>query len=257
MKALDTELAFPREHDLPVGPPLHLERPGRAAELLSPFILPERLERLEAVLARRTRRLTLLLETVHDAHNIAACVRTCDAFGLQDLHIIPCADKPLRLSKMVSTGAHRWLTIHVHDTLEDALETLSASGYRLTVTEVVPGETSDTPSDIPLDAPLCLAFGNERDGISDALSAAAQGRLHIPMAGFVESFNVSVAVAVSVSRIRERVDALDEPIWGLSADEKNALLDAWIVEDVPRAHAVLQEISRRQESCLSPDGGSA
>jgi tRNA (guanosine-2'-O-)-methyltransferase len=257
MKALDTKLSFPLDRDLPVGPPLYLERAGRATELLTPFVLPERLERLRAVLARRTRRLTLLLEAVHDAHNIAACVRTCDAFGLQDLHIIPPGDKPLRLSKMVSTGAHRWLTVHIHACLDDALGALSASGYRLAITDVVADTARDTPATVDLDEPLCLAFGNERDGITDALSAAAERRLHIPMAGFVESFNVSVAVAISVSRIRERIDALDAGTWRLAEAERRAILDTWIVEDVPRSRAVLLEISRRHASGLSPDGGSA
>jgi len=256
MKALDTALPLLLDRDLPVGPPLNLECAGRATELLAPFVMPERLERLRGVVARRTRRLTVLLEQVHDAHNIAACVRTCDAFGLQDLHVIPPADKPLRLSKLVSTGAHRWVTVHVHESLEDALHALSASGYRLAGMDVVTGETHHTPGTIALDEPLCLAFGNERDGVSDALNAAAERLVHIPMEGFVESFNVSVAVAITVARLRERIDTLGEGAWGLGDGEKTALLDAWIVEDVPRARAVLLEISRRRASALSPDGGS-
>jgi tRNA (guanosine-2'-O-)-methyltransferase len=257
MKALDTHLAFLSDRRLPTGPPLDLERCGRATELLSPFVLPERLERLRSVLTCRTRRLTLLLDQVHDAHNIAACARTCDAFGLQDLHVIPQTGKPLRLSKMVSTGAHRWITVHIHEDVTAARRALGARGYRVAVAEVEDGASSSTPATIELTDPLCLAFGNERDGISEALREAADLRFHIPMAGFVESFNVSVAVAITVSRLRERLDGLDPANWRLSDDEQSALLDTWVVEDVPQARAVLLEIARRHVSVLSPVGGSA
>ena len=253
MKALDTHLAFLDERELPPGPPLNLEQVGRATSLLTPFVLPERIQRLTSVIEHRTRRITLLLERVHDAHNVAACARTCDAFGLQDLHIIPPEDKPLRFSKLVSSGAHRWLTVHVHDTLDSALQALRSSGYMLAVTDVSSEAPCDTPASLPLDAPLCVAFGNERDGVSQALRAAADMPLHIPMTGFVESFNVSVAVAIACSRLRERIDAMPPAAWQLSTSERAALMDTWVIEDVPHAHAVLMEIARRHSEPPCPD----
>jgi tRNA (guanosine-2'-O-)-methyltransferase len=241
---------------LPSGPPLSLERPGRATELLRPFVLPERLERLRTVIANRTRRLTLLLEEVHDAHNISACIRTCEAFGLLELHLIPAASKPLKVSRLVASGADRWLTVHIHDDLDGARRALKERGYRLAVTDPREGPGLHTPSDIPIDAPLCIAFGNEKEGVSARLLAAADLRLHIPMSGFVESLNISVAVAISVARIRERFEQMPAASWRLEGDQQAALLDRWILEDVPHARTILEEIAKRQQSALYREDGS-
>ena len=241
---------------LPVGPPLSLERGGRVTELLSPFVLPERLERLREVVGNRTRRLTLLLEEVHDAHNIAACIRTCEAFGLLELHLIPSADKPLKMSRLVASGADRWLTLHIHDDLDSAQRVIAEQGYRLAVTDPREGPNLHTPSALPLQAAVCLAFGNEKDGVSEALLNAAELRLHVPMAGFVESLNISVAVAISVARIRERLEESADNTWRLSDSEQAMLLDQWILDDVPHAHAILEEIAKRQQSALYREDGS-
>jgi tRNA (guanosine-2'-O-)-methyltransferase len=232
---------------LPSGPPLFLEELGRTTELLKPFVVPERLERLRSVVSRRTRRLTLLLEKVHDSHNIAACIRTCEAFGLLALHLIPpVTAKPLKMSRVVASGADRWLTVHVHEDLAAAQRALRGSGYLLAVADARPGAGLHTPSEIALDAPLCVAFGNERDGVSAELLRAADLRLHIPMSGFVESLNISVAVAISVSRIRERLEQIPSGAWQLTGDEQLQLVDQWILDDVPHAQSILEEIAKRQ-----------
>ena len=249
-------LASSDVHELPAGPPLSLERIGRVTELLRPFVLPERLERLRDVVSSRTRHLTLLLEEVHDAHNIAACIRTCEAFGLQELHLIPCTEKPLKMSRLVASGADRWLKVHVHEDVAAAEHALKGSGYRIAVTDPREGPDLHTPSDISIASPLCIAFGNEKEGVSDALIAAADLRLHIPMSGFVESLNISVAVAISVARIRERLEQSPESRWKLTAEQQAALLDRWILEDVPHAHSILEEIAKRQQSALNPEDGS-
>ena len=243
--------------DLPSGAPLHLELPGQITKALSPFVLPERLERLRGVVRNRTLRLTLLLEEVHDAHNIAACIRTCEAFGVLELHLIPSSTKPLKMSRLVASGADRWLHLHIHEDLESACEALKSAGYRLAVTDAQVGEKLATPSDIAINTPLCIAFGNEHDGVSPALKDAADLRVHIPMSGFVESLNISVAVAIVVSRIRERLESQEQDNWRLDAQEELELLDDWILEDVPHAKQILKEIAKRQRDALSGELGSA
>ena len=247
---MDPKLPWHRR--LPSGPPLHLETPGRATAVLTPFLLPVRLERFRAVLARRTRYLTALIEEVHDRHNIAACVRSCDAFGLQDLHVIPREGEDTRLSRNVAGGSHRRITVHRHDGLEAAVDALRARGYRLVVTDLGgDGAEPETPETVPVDAPICVAFGNEATGISDALRAAADVRLRIPMRGFVESFNISVACAVTLYALRRRID-LEVPAArrALTPEEAADILDRWVVDDVPHAMAVIDELAKRhrQES---------
>ncbi|MCB9788241.1 MAG: RNA methyltransferase [Deltaproteobacteria bacterium] len=239
-----------RASTLPGGPPLHLEDPGAATRHLSAFVQPERLARLREILARRTRHLTVLLERVHDPHNVAACLRTCDAFGVQDLHMVPDDPQSTRISRMVSRGAQRWVTVHRHDDTAAALAALRGRGYRVVATALGEAPPPVPVSALPLDAPLCIAFGNESDGVSDLLREQADGLALIPMRGFVESLNVSVAFAIALASLRDRLDALAPPPPGLQDAEAARILDGWIVEDVPRAREVLRELARR--ASLSP-----
>jgi len=234
--------------DIDEGPPLHLERPGAITEHLSPFVRPQRVERLRDVAARRTRYLTALVEGVHDPHNLSACIRSCDAFGLQQLHIVPEHRLPFRLSPVIASGATRWVTVHIHDTVEQALEVLHAEGYRVAATDLG-GETEPTPvGDVRVDAPLCIAFGNEHEGISQTLRDACDERVRIPMYGFVESFNISVAFALAVGNLRERAIKHTGKVGDLTPGELTLLLDRWLYDDVPRAPSVLRELARRASS---------
>jgi len=236
---------------LPVGAPLHLERPGRALELFKGFLEPERLERLRTTLARRTRHLTVVADSFHDGHNIAACVRSCEAFGIQDLHLIPQPEikKQKRLSMMVSTGAHKWLSIVRHKSPGAAGEALHAAGYAIVIAEPLKGRGCLSVDELSLDRPVALVLGNEHDGVSAALRDQADAWTHIPTRGFVESLNVSVACAIAVSRLRSRMDTELGPEALLNADEQVALLDLWVARDVPRVRQVVQELIHRESGC--------
>lgn len=233
--------------DLPHGPPLHLERPGRTTALLAPFLRPQRLARFREVLAARTRHLAGLLEHVHDPHNIAACVRSCDAFGLQDLHVVPQAGAPPRLSGAVAGGSHRRVNVRTHEDAEAAVDALRRAGYRLAVTDLGGRGPIETLEEVACDGPLCVAFGNERDGISPALRAHADVRVRIPMRGFVTSFNISVAFALTTYTLRRRMDALPAARLALPGDYAARILDRWVLSDMPQARAVVAELVRRAE----------
>ncbi len=231
---------------LPAGPPLHLERPGAAAELLGPQLTPERLGRMQGVLAHRTRHLTALVEDIHDPHNVAACVRSCDACGIQDLHIVTTAGAPLRVGRAVSKGANRWLTLRYHGSIEAAAEAIHAAGYLIGATDLG-GATPPIPlPEVPIERPLCLAFGNEHAGISQHLRELSDFRVRIPMHGFVESLNISVAFALSMFTLRMKLDAQTGGAGDLDEAARAALLDRWIFAQVKRAPEVLaREIARR------------
>ena len=160
------------------------------------------------------------------------------------------------MSRLVASGADRWLTLHVHSDLQSACDALDTDGYRLAATDVGGSVAPRSPSEITIDMPLALAFGNERDGISAELRERATMLMHIPMSGFVESLNISVAVAIAVSRIRERLEHTNPCQWRLSEESRSRLLDGWVLQDVPHARSVLKEIAKRQLSRLSDKGGS-
>ena len=240
--------------DLPHGPPLHLERPGRALELLGPFLLPERVARMQRALAMRTAHTTIVLEHLHDPHNIGACIRTLDALGLQDLHVIrqpviqPGAayPEPLKLGRDVTRGSERWLDVHTYDHGADAFAALKNAGYAIAVTDIHGDRPSHAPTDVPLDRPLAVVFGNEHEGVSEAAREAADMRLLLPMHGFVESLNVSVAVAMIMGRLRERVDCeIPAEIRNLPTERSNRILDRWICNDIPNLRVVVRELQAR------------
>lgn len=234
---------------LPEGPPLHLEVPGNATRHLTPFVAPGRIARMRELLARRTRRVTALFEHVHDPHNVAACVRSADACGLFELHFVTPKGRPLHLSSDVSSGANRWVHRHFHASTEDALATLRGRGYRIAATDLGGEEPPVDLREVPIgDAhpPICVALGNEHEGISEALREAADLRVRIPMWGFVESLNISVAFALTAFDLRSRLErARGSDRGDLDPETAARTLDQWVVGDVRGARRVLAELARR------------
>jgi tRNA (guanosine-2'-O-)-methyltransferase len=167
-------------------------------DALGPRLTEERRRRIDAVVASRTGRLQVALEGVHDPHNAAAVVRTADAFGVQRVHIVEHGVR-FRASRKVTQGAHKWVDISVWKTPAPFVAAMHEAGARVLVA------ATDGAVDLrELDAsrPMALVFGNEADGISAALTDLADGAFRIPMYGFVESFNVSVAAAIAISTLR-------------------------------------------------------
>lgn len=217
-------------------------RPGEIAQRLGPYLAPGRLERMREVLTRRTRRLTAVLDRFYDPNNVAACMRTADALGVQDVWVVR-SDRtsPLGLrepSRAVSLDAARWLT-RIDCEPDDVVPRLG--DHRLVVTAL---DGTDTLDAIPLDRPLAVVFGAERDGAADALIAAAEHRVALPMRGFSQSLNVSVAFGIVMSRLRERLER-ERDDWVLGPDARAALLDGWVHRDVAHADAILAELGRR------------
>ena len=167
-------------------------------EALGPRLSDDRRRRIDAVVANRTSRLQVALEGVHDPHNAAAVVRTADAYGVQRVHIVEHGVR-FRASRKVTQGAHKWVDISVWRTPAQFVAAMRDAGARVLVAAM------DGAADLhELDTarPLALVFGNEADGISKELRDLADGAFRIPMYGFVESLNVSVAAAISISTLR-------------------------------------------------------
>ncbi|MCZ7678683.1 MAG: RNA methyltransferase [Sandaracinaceae bacterium] len=176
------------------GPP---PLPAPAAEVvrvLAPLVTEARLARMQAVIARRTRSLVPVLEDLADPHNGAAVLRSADAFGCHEVHVIE-PRAPFAVSHRVSRGAHRWLELARHRSTEACLATLAARGYQVFVA-AMDGEL--TPEDLARVPKAAVVFGNEHKGASAEVRAAAAGTYAIPMVGFVESLNVSVASAITL-----------------------------------------------------------
>ncbi len=201
-------------------------------------------EKYNTIAADRTRYVTVVMENIRKDHNASAVMRTCDCFGIQDLHTIE-KDVEYVIRREIAKGAGNWIDLHSHSEGDypevKCLEQLKESGYRIVSTTP---HTEKTVEDIPLDKPIALVFGTEIHGISEKVQELSDYQVRIPMYGFTESFNVSVSAALSLSAIRRRLENSDLT-WKLSHDEQVALKIQWCTKIVRDGEAVEREIRRR------------
>jgi tRNA (guanosine-2'-O-)-methyltransferase len=173
---------------------------------VSDYLLPERKARIDEVVSRRTRTLTVVMEAFCDPQNVNAVLRTCDAFGIQEIHVVEGPMKGWDRNKKISQNADKWLDVTRWTSTRECLTALKARGYAVHVTWL--GEGSVGLGDVDFSGPVALVFGNESRGVSDDALALADSRFAIPMRGFSQSLNVSVAAAVTLFRAVERREAL-------------------------------------------------
>lgn len=201
-------------------------------------------EMFDRIAADRTRHITVVMENVRKDHNASAVLRTCDCFGIQDLHAIE-KGKDYTIQREIARGAGNWVDLHSHTTGDypekECIQELKQKGYRIVATSP---HAEHTIFDLNLDKPLALVFGTERKGISDAMKEECDELIQIPMYGFTESFNVSVSVAIILNTLRNRLEK-SEIDWKLSPAEQCALKIAWCSKYVNEGVRVEQEIRRR------------
>ena len=163
----------------------------------------KRASRFRQVLMRRTKNLRVVIEDCHDQHNATAIIRTCDAFGVDSIHIISSHSR-FKINKQVSRGTHNFMEIKIHKSTEEAYDLLKKEGYLIYATDLTAEKVIHTEDlqKIYNKHPVALVFGEESSGLSEKASKLADGHFMIPMAGFAQSLNVSVALAVAVYAIR-------------------------------------------------------
>lgn len=167
-------------------------------DAVSPLLEAGRIETLEAGLDRKLQSLTVVLENLYDPHNGAAAVRSSEAFGLCEIHTVDGPTGAFQAAPDVCVGTQKWIDLHGHSSAESCATELKSRGFVLCAT--VPGAEMEL-EDIPVDAPLALWFGNEREGLSEVAQELCDHRVSIEMQGFCQSFNLSVSVAMFVHRL--------------------------------------------------------
>jgi tRNA (guanosine-2'-O-)-methyltransferase len=182
------------------------------------------------VLERRQPDLTVVIENVHDPHNVSAVLRSCDAVGIATVHLVYTVEERPELSRGVSGSAIRWLEIVNHESIADCYEALRRDGFTIYATHL--DENRVELFDLDLTRPTALVFGNEQRGVSDEAVAGADATMIIPMMGMVQSLNISVACAVTLYealRQRRAANLYEQPRW--SSSEIDARLNAWLVRE--------------------------
>ena len=177
---------------------------------------------MKQVLARRLGSVTLVAEATYMRHNLSAMFRTAEAFGVQQVHFI--TDHSLSTST-ASRGSERWLDILVESKSEQCLDRLKSEGFSIYIAGF--DEGAYTPETVPVDKPIALVMGTELSGVSEIARKISDGTVMIPMSGFTQSFNVSVATACLLYRITER----RREVVGqgdLSPQEQQKILQSWM-----------------------------
>lgn len=171
---------------------LEREDPERVIRTLEPFVSEPRRRRILDMLEKRLGSVVVAFESPHDPHNGAAVMRSCEAFGVQTLHVIEQIE-PFLAASSVSRSAEKWVDVVPHPTVVEAVATLRAGGYTLVAADA---DGTLEPHDLAEIPRLAIILGNERDGIGEELRSACDKAVRVPMRGFVESLNVSVTAAI-------------------------------------------------------------
>lgn len=201
-------------------------------EYLSNFATPERVQRFEEVIQNRTRHLTVVLEDLYQSHNTSAVLRSCDCFGIQDVHIIENSNS-YKLNPEIALGASKWLNVHQynekeHNTL-NCIKSLKAKGYKIAATSL--HTQSIDLRDLDISDKTALLFGTEKEGLSTIALDEADVHVKIPMYGFTESFNISVSAALCLFYLTEKIHT-SSILWGLSSEEKREVLATWLQSSI-------------------------
>ncbi|WP_420400038.1 TrmH family RNA methyltransferase [Flagellimonas sp.] len=169
---------------------------------LETYLTEDRKQRFLEVLKHRTKYLTVAIEDVFQLHNTSAVIRSCDAFGIQEVHVVE--DRfGQRLDKNIAMGAEQWVDVYRYQTTSDCISELKGQGYRVIAT--TPHHGSSFLHDFELNHKTALFFGTEKEGLSEEVMQKADGFLKIPMVGFSESLNISVSAAIIIQELTQQL----------------------------------------------------
>lgn len=203
-------------------------------EYLSQFVTERRVQLFDTVLNLRTRYITVVLEDLYQPHNASAVLRSCEGFGIQDIHIIE-NQHEYRLSPDITLGSDKWLTIHRHNlhanNTADTIHQLKKNGYRIVATSPHKKECSPEQFDLQK-GKTALLFGSELKGLSQQALEMADEFLTIPMVGFTESFNISVTAALCIHFLTNRLRRIPEIQWQMTDEEKQELKLEWLRKSI-------------------------
>lgn len=209
---------------------------------LESFITERRKELFDTVINYRTRYLTVVLEDIYQSHNASAVLRSCDCFGIQDVHIIENRNK-YEVNSEIALGADKWLNIHRYtitdENIHSAISSLRSNGYRIVAT--TPHKPNTPLNRFNLQTgPVALIFGTELNGLTKEIKEEADEFLQIPMVGFTESLNISVSAAIILQFLTSHLHESDID-WKLSKEEKNEIKLDWLRKSIRNSSGIEKE----------------
>ena len=192
-------------------------------DYLQNFITEERKQRFLEIISQRTNHFTVAMEDVFQMHNTSAVVRTCEVFGVQQAHSIE-GRYGKRLDEKIAMGAQKWVDVFRYDDTQKCIDTLREKGYQSVAT--TPHKDAYLLNDFDISKKSAFFFGTEKEGLSEKVLAQADTYLKIPMVGFTESLNISVAVAIVLQQLTDKLRRSNIK-WQLTNEERYSVLEQW------------------------------
>lgn len=218
-------------------------------DYLCKHITSNRKETLERVIKERTKYITVVLEDLYQPHNASAVLRSCDCFGIQDVHIIENRNQ-YHVDPDIAMGSSKWLSLNQYSEKEnntkDALMNLKKNGYRIVATTPHSSDTELYDFDVTK-GKAAFVFGTELTGISDIVKNEADEFVRIPMYGFTESFNISVSAALVLQHMAHEIRKNDVD-WQLSLEEKRHVELQWLRSTVKSSQLIEKEFYTRKNT---------
>ena len=204
-------------------------------DYLTTFVTENRKQKFDALIRHRTKHLTVVLEDIYQPHNAAAVLRSCDCFGVQDVHVIENQNK-FEANPDVELGSAKWITLNKYNSKEenttDCIKSLKQKGYKIVVTS--PHKNDCSIEELDITHKSALFFGTEMRGATPVAFEQADAFVKIPMVGFTESLNISVSAAVTLYTLITRLKKSSVD-WHLSKEEENAVRLQWLRNSIPKS----------------------
>ncbi len=221
---------------------------NKLIEYLKPLITEHKLNLFDKIIANRTRYITVVLEDIYQPHNASAVLRTCDCFGIQDVHIIENRNR-YNVNPDVALGSSKWLNMYKYNELENntlaAIEALKKQSYRIVATTPHTNDVELTDFDLSK-GKVALFFGSELPGLSKLMMDNADEYMKIPMYGFTESFNISVSASIILHHLTYKLHKSNID-WKLSDKEKDEVILDWLKESIKNSDIIERDFYRRQK----------
>ena len=205
-------------------------------DYLQNFITEERKQRFSEIISQRTNHFTVAMEDVFQMHNTSAVVRTCEVFGVQQAHSIE-GRYGKRLDEKIAMGAQKWVDVFRYDDTQKCIDTLREKGYQIVAT--TPHKDAYLLNDFDISKKSAFFFGTEKEGLSEKVLAQADTYLKIPMVGFTESLNISVAVAIVLQQLTDKLRRSNIK-WQLTDEERYSVLEQWTKISVRNVNDVIK-----------------
>lgn len=215
------------------------EQKKQLYEALAELYSENKRQLFDRLAQHRTRHIAVVLEDIYQSHNASAVLRSCDCFGVQDVHVVENRN-PFNPAGDVAVGSSKWVDYYKHSDIRQAYRHLHDRGYRIVAT--LPHENDTMIGDLDLSSPVALVFGTELTGLTSEAIDGADAYVKIPMYGFTESFNISVCAALSLFSTTERLRRSSDTSWQMSADEQLELKLYWSLQAIRDGENVLKNV---------------